>query len=82
MQEYLGTPSYWRGFPGNWDRVKNYLLWNAVTVDKGHNCGKEFPEVHQIFESNLNQKSVSISPPNSWFGRGTLYRAVASSFTK
>ncbi len=70
MQEYLGSPSYWQGFPGNWDRVKNYLLWNAVTVDVGHDSGKSFPDVHQIFESKIQNESFRVSPPNSWFGRG------------
>ena len=72
MQEYLGLPSYWRGFPGNWDRIKNYLLWNAVTVDKGHNRGNDFPEVHRIFEYHLNQNSNVNSVPSYWFGRGEL----------
>jgi hypothetical protein len=70
MQIYVGTPSYWRGFPGNWDRIKNYLLWNAVTVDKGHEYGKFFPEVHNIFESIISERNRSFTPPNIWYGRG------------
>jgi len=70
MQIYLGSPSYWQGFPGNWDRVKKYLLWNAVTVDKGHYAGESYPEVHQIFESILQSNGNLIKPPNHWFGRG------------
>ena len=70
MQVYLGAPSYWRGFPGNWDRVKNYLLWNAITVDKGHHAGENYPEVHSIFESILTENRVRILPPRWWSGRG------------
>ena len=70
MQVYLGAPSYWRGFPGNWDRVKNYLLWNAITVDKGHRAGENYPEVHSIFESILTENRVRILPPSWWSGRG------------
>ncbi len=69
MQIYLGQPSYWRGFPGNWDRVKKYLLWNAVTADKGHYAGQNFPEVHHIFEDILRSRGKNITPPNNWFGR-------------
>lgn len=78
MQEYLGTPSYWRGFPGNWDRVKKYLLWNAVTVDYGHNSGKIYAEVHQIFESNMEQNNTRHSPPEFWYGRGDQSRVNRS----
>ena len=70
MQMYLGAPSYWRGFPGNWDRVKKYLLWNAVTVDKGHNLGKNYPDVHELFESIMAESNNNFSPPNTWYGRG------------
>ena len=70
MQMYLGSPSYWRGFPGNWDRVKKYLLWNAVTVDKGHNSGKMFPDVHNLFESIIYENGNTLNVPPSWFGRG------------
>ena len=70
MQQYLGVPSYWRGFPGNWDRVKKYLLWNAVTVDKGHQAGINYPEVHAIFESINIDNNNTLSPPDKWYGRG------------
>ena len=70
MQTYLGAPSYWRGFPGNWDRVKNYLLWNAITVDEGHNAGIRYPDVHRIFESILADNRVRVQPPKVWHGRG------------
>ena len=70
MQQYLGAPSYWRGFPGNWDRVKKYLLWNAITADKGHRAGEDFPEVHSIFESIVEDNNLHINPPNRWYGRG------------
>ena len=55
---------------GNWDRVKNYLLWNAITVDKGHRAGENYPEVHSIFESILTENGVRILPPGWWSGQG------------
>tara|TARA_X000001036_G_scaffold438346_2_gene485911 strand:- start:62 stop:736 length:675 start_codon:yes stop_codon:yes gene_type:complete len=70
MQTYLGAPSYWRGFPGNWDRIKKYLLWNAVTVDKGHESGRCYTEVHEIFEDILHENGKRCNPPTSWYGRG------------
>ena len=78
MQIYLGQPSYWQGFPGNWDRVKRYLLWNAVTVDKGHNAGRNYDDVHRIFESIIRDNGNSISPPNQWFGRGDKNELIVS----
>ena len=78
MQIYLGPPSYWQGFPGNWDRVKKYLLWNAVTVDKGHHAGRNYDEVHRIFESIIRENGNSISPPNQWFGRGDKNELIVS----
>jgi len=78
MQIYLGVPSYWRGFPGNWDRIKKYLLWNAVTVDKGHNYGRCFTEVHEIFEDILLGRGSRSNPPNSWYGRGDNTKIIFS----
>ena len=77
MQRYLGTPSYWRGFPGNWDRVKKYLIWNAITVDEGHYCGKEISDVHQIFESIISGRRTK-RPPENWFGRGGITRITSN----
>ena len=68
MQIYLGPPSYWQGFPGNWDRVKKYLLWNAVTVDKGHHAGESYPEVHHIFESILKAMESRLSHRTNGLG--------------
>jgi hypothetical protein len=76
MQEYLGQPSYWKGFPGNWDRVKKYLLWNAVTADKGHRAGRVYPEVHAIFEDIIRSEGRKISPPQHWFGRDDNLRII------
>ena len=82
MQIYLGPPSYWQGFPGNWDRVKKYLLWNAVTVDKGHHAGESYPEVHHIFESILQSNGKPIKPPNNWFGRGNYCDMIVTEPTR
>ena len=70
MQNYLGHPSYYRGFPGNWDRVKKYLLWNSVTVDEGHEAGKQFPIIHNLFLRHSNGNGRTLVTPNLWFGRG------------
>ena len=70
MQNYLGAPRYYRGFPGNWDRVKEYLLWNAVTADYGHDAGAQFPIIHNLFLKQSKDNGQRISPPNYWFGRG------------
>ena len=70
MQLYLGSPSYYKGFPENWDRVKRYLLWNAITVDKGHLQGRVFPDIQSIFENLISYNGDSIKAPKQWFGRG------------
>ena len=76
MQLYLGTPSFHKGFPGNWDRVKKYLLWNAITADEGHEAGNIFPQIHRLFEELLESQGCEISPPSSYFGRGNFSNLV------
>ena len=76
MQLYLGPPSYWKSFPGNWDRVKRYLIWNAITVDKGHLHGRIFPEIQTIFENLISYNGITIKAPKQWFGRGDCINII------
>ena len=77
MQIYLGPPTIGKVFLVT-GIVKKYLLWNAVTVDKGHHAGRNYDEVHRIFESIIRENGNSISPPNQWFGRGDKNELIVS----
>ena len=70
MHQYLGTPSFHKGFPGNWDRVKKYLLWNAITADEGHDAGRIFPILQSNFENLLSLHNKNPVHPAFFFGRG------------
>ena len=76
--EYLGQPKAIGGvFQAIGIGVKKYLLWNAVTADKGHRLEEYIPKytlslkiLSAVGKENLTSKH--------WFGRDDNLRIVSA----
>jgi len=72
MQRHLAMPPpYHKGYPGNWDAVKAFLIWSEVTIDDGLSAGIAIPAVHKIF---LEERFAGEQPrqgPKRAFGRAS-----------
>ena len=68
-QGVLGPPRYCNGFPGNWETIKKYLIWGAITIDEGFDAGKSIPSIHNKFLEYATGGIAFTNKPTRYFGR-------------
>ena len=68
-QGVLGPPRYCNGFPGNWETIKKYLIWGAITIDEGFDAGKSIPSIHNKFLEYATGGIGFTNKPTRYFGR-------------